>query len=137
MKTYKGVHFDSISQSKPAKGYGGLDGRQDLVTYSIGILALFLLFALFTPCSAYGSNEADSYIKSVFQMVEMHREALPRLIAPANATADAVTHGGAFYLAGDKGWIAEGDGRAGGLMMVRPLSALKPPAKGDVVWLAY
>src|SRR5208337_350677 len=109
MKTYKGVQLDSISKIKPAKGYGGLDGRQDLVTYAFSILALFLLFALSTPCSAYGSDEVDSYIKSVLQLVELHREALPRLIAPANATADAVTHGGAFYLAGDKGWIAEGD----------------------------
>jgi uncharacterized phosphosugar-binding protein len=132
------VDFDKFLRFKLPRRYGGFNWWQGQFACPISILAFgFLLCAFLTPCPVYGSNEVDSYIKSVFQLVEMHREALPRLIAPANATADAVTHGGAFYLAGDKGWIDEGDGRAGGLMMVRPLSASKPPAKGDVVWLAY
>jgi hypothetical protein len=70
-------------------------------------------------------------------LLEKYRNALPRLVAPANATADALIRGGAFLLAGDKGWVAEADGRAGGLVMARPLSASEPAKQGDVVWLAY
>lgn len=97
----------------------------------------FVFFAFFGSAPAYGSNAVNSYAASVFQLLEKHRHAVPRLFDPANATANALIQGGAFYLGGDKGWVAEGDGRAGGLMMVRPLSASNPPAKGDVVWLAY
>lgn len=86
---------------------------------------------------AAGSDSVNSYITSVFQLLENHQKALPALIAPADAIANALIHGGAFYLGGDRGWVAEGNGRAGGLMMVRPLSPSNPPVKGDVVWLAY
>ena len=122
---------------EPARRYAGINVWQDRFAYSTGILTAFLFIAFFTPSSAYGSNAVDSYVTSVFQVLQKHQAALPRLIAPANATANAVMHGGAFYLAGDQGWVAEGDGRAGGLMVVRPLSASKPAVKGDVVWLAY
>jgi hypothetical protein len=137
MKTQNQVHFDRSFQSKPSRRYGGFSGWQGLRAYTFGILAFLLLSAFVTPCSAYGADSVNSYVASVLQLVQNHREALPRLIAPANATADALVHGSAFYLTGDKGWVIEGLGRAGGLMVVRQLSPSRTPAKGDVVWISY
>jgi uncharacterized phosphosugar-binding protein len=120
------------------------------------------LLVLASPArGASGASDDDSYTHSIYQLVQAHKDALVRLTAPAEATAKALIAGGSFYLAGDKGWIAEGDGRAGGLVMARPLSQSAPqpmpgtkspavtpapgtwlPAtsravKGDAVWLAY
>jgi len=125
------------SWSKPARRSAGINVWQDRFAYSTGILIAFLFIACFTPSSAYGSNAVDSYVTSVFQVLQKHQAALPRLIAPANATADALIHGGAFYVGGDQGFASEATGRAGGLMVVRSLSPSKPAVKGDVVWLAY
>ncbi len=135
MRGWKGLHFDSFSPL--ARVFVSSGNGQVRALCSVTLLTLFTLMGLFTPCSTYGADEVNSYITSVFQLLEMHRAALPRLIAPANATADALIHGGTFYLAGDRGWVSEGAGRAGGLTMVRPLRNSDQPAKGDVVWLAY
>jgi uncharacterized phosphosugar-binding protein len=127
---------------------------------SLFFFACLLVLASTARCTAAAGDD-DSYTHSIQQLVQAHKDALARLHAPAEATAKALIAGGAFYLAGDKGWIAEGDGRAGGLVMARPLSQSAPqpmpgtkapaatpapgtwlPAtarsvKGDVVWLAY
>ena len=133
-----GVDFDKFLRFKLPRRYGGFNWWQGQFACPISILAFgFLLCAFLTPCPAYGSSSVDSYVESVFQLLEKHREALPRLIVPANATAEALMRGGAFYLAGDKGWVAEADGRAGGPVMIRPIPASEPPNKGDVVWIGY
>lgn len=129
--------LNTFLDSKPARRHGRPDDWYHLLPHSTSILILLLFCAFLTPGSAYGSNAISSYVTRVYRLLERHRKALPRLIAPANATANDLIHGGAFYLGGDKGWVAEGNGRAGGLMMVRPVSTSKPPTKGDVVWLAY
>jgi|GEM_PF-7115896 len=131
------VHFYRFLQFKSLRRCDGPESWESLRTHAIGVLACSLVFAFFMPCSARGADPVNSYIASVFQMVRKQRETLPRLIAPANATANALIRGGKFYLGGDKGFASEGSGRAGGLMMVRRLSASNPPMKGDVVWLAY
>lgn len=137
MRTQNEMHFDSSVRFESSRHDGRFNAWRSLRVYGIGIMACLLLFVFVTPSSAYGSGPVNSYIASVFQLLRRHRQAIPQLFAPANATANALIHGGAFYLGGDQGWVAEGDGRAGGLMVVRPLSASKPPVRGDVVWLAY
>src|ERR1039458_3726090 len=107
----------------------------------------------------FAMNSEDSYTQEVYTLVQAHELVLPRLLAPAEATAKALVAGGALYLGGDTGWVAEGEGRAGGLMMVRRLPIEQPtaadrsqpaapapaaslstsaaPAQGDVIWIAY
>lgn len=125
--------FDFKSSRREAAARGG----QGLWACAMGLLACLLIAAFAAPSSAYGANPVNAYITRVFQLVHKQREELPRLITPANATAKALIAGGKFYLGGDKGWVTEGSYRAGGVMMIRALSAKKPPVKGDVVWLAY
>ncbi len=119
-----------------------------------------LAICLFAEANAaHAVSVEDAYSHTVFSLVRAHQDGLHRLLAPAEVTAKALIAGGSFYMAGDQGWIAEGDGRAGGLTMVRPLRAKAPapstqaqpstpepgtwleasalPAKGDVVWMAY
>jgi hypothetical protein len=151
-----------VTSTTGSRNYSACVCRSTEFVQSIGVWALCCLLVVpLAVCNAYGDSLETSYAKAVFRLVKAHQDGLPRLIAPANATANALIAGGAFYLAGDKGWIAEGDGRAGGLMMVRPMSASAPeptpgsktqaavpapgtwlpastrPAKGDVVWIAY
>ena len=138
----KGTHasqnrYRIVTPLRQVRGEACMNVSRNLFAYSAGILVALLLVAFFTPSAAYGSDAVDSYIASVSQLLQRHRSALPRLIAPANETATALIRGGAFYLGGYQGWVDEGLGRAGGLMMVRPLSRSKSVSKGDVVWLAY
>lgn len=136
-------------------------GRLKGISGTLRTLAVYGLSICFlgTASSVHAASAEDGYAQSVFKLVKAHEDGLPRLIAPAEGTAKALIAGGAFYLGGDPGWIAEGDGRAGGLTMVRPLplgtpapstepqpSAPEPgtwlsastlPVKGDVVWIAY
>ena len=124
-----------------------------------GIVCGVFLCLVADANGGYAISPEDSYAQAVNALVRAHEQALPRLLAPAEATARALIAGGSFYLGGDPGWVAEGDGRAGGLMMVRPLpteqltaadrsqpaapapsaplSASALPEKGDVVWIAY
>lgn len=125
-----------------------------------GATLLGFIFAFAALSNVQAATGTDSYSTSVFQLLKAHRDGLPDLIAPAEATAAALVKGGSLYLGGDKAWIAEGDGRAGGLMAARPLFLSAPeakpdnkrantpapgtwlpaqarPVKGDVVWIAY
>lgn len=72
------------------------------------------------------------------QLVEKHRQGTQRLLVPAELTSKAIINGGHLFLGGhDRGWIAEGDGRAGGLRGIRTLDSAELVRKGDVVWLSY
>jgi hypothetical protein len=137
MRTDNRMHFNYIFGFKPSRREGGAGSGQGLWTCAMGLLACLLIAAFVAPGSAYGADAVDSFVASAFQMVQKHRDALPRLIAPANATADALIAGGKFYVGGDAGFASEATGRAGGTMAVHGLSASNPPVKGDVVWLAY
>lgn len=79
-----------------------------------------------------------SYLQSVFELLENHRQAIPRLVSPAELTARSLIAGGAFYLAGsDIGWREEGVARSGGLMRALALPSFQVTREGDVVWLSF
>jgi hypothetical protein len=153
-------HEDSIAPKAPSVGSLSVERLKGIsnTLRTLAVCGLSICF-LGPASSAHAANAEDSYAQSVFKLVKAHEDGLPRLTAPAEGTAKALIAGGSFYLGGDPGWIAEGDGRAGGLTMARPLplgtpapstkaqpSAPEPgtwlsastlPVKGDVVWIAY
>ena len=87
--------------------------------------------------SASTRTRVDSYINQILELVVAHRRGTTRLGQPAELTARSIITGGAFFLAGNDGWVAEGTGRAGGLIGVQPLTSIDLTRKGDVVWLSY
>jgi hypothetical protein len=115
-------------------------------------LGTILLTACLTS-RGRAENVVEPYVHRVFELVNKQHRGVARLFVPADLTARALLAGGAFYLAGDTGWVAEGSGRAGGPLGVRPLPTVdlfrrldeiygEPPPgvvaqKGDVVWLSY
>jgi len=111
---------------------------------------ILLTASLTSPCHA--ENSVDTYVERVFDLVAKQHQGIGRLFEPADATTRALLAGGAFYLAGDPGWVSEGTGRAGGLLSTSPLPTVEqykqlqmfgePPQgvtvqKGDVVWLSF
>lgn len=154
------VHRNSVAPKAPSTAVLPSEGLKG-ISGTLRTLAVYCLSICFlgTASSAHAANTEDSYAQGVFKLVKAHEDGLPRLTAPAEGTAKALIAGGSFYLGGDPGWIAEGDGRAGGLTMARPLplgtsapstkpqpnapepgtwlSASTVPVKGDVVWIAY
>lgn len=60
---------------------------------------------------------------------------LPAVTAAAEATADALAAGGKFWAGGHPALISEFSGRAGGIMMLKPLR-MDQVAKGDAVLYA-
>jgi uncharacterized phosphosugar-binding protein len=115
-------------------------------------LATILLTICFTS-RCRGENPVDLYAQRVFELVSQQQQDIPRLFEPAEVTARSLMAGGAFYLAGDPGWVSEGTGRAGGLLSTSPLPTVEQfkqlgemfgeaphgvvVQKGDVVWLSY
>lgn len=96
------------------------------------------LFAICLPCFASAPKDLEVYAERAQKLVDQHRRAVARLNAPAERVAEALNAGGAFYLAGsDAGWISEGSGRAGGMMMIRGLRSNDDAHAADVVWLSY
>jgi len=116
----------------------------------LAILLLGLALMVARPAASGAAAQPLSvYADSVFGLIRRHERQLPQLTDPATATAAALGRGAAFYLAGDPSWVAEGIGRAGGLIGAR---SLEPDAAGgnsslsfwklavkagDVVWIAY
>jgi len=80
-------------------------------------------------------SPADQSVEAALQVLAHQRVAIPRLFGPAQATAQAMLHGGRFYLAGDRTWVAEGCNRASGTLAASPLTDAAAARPGDVVWL--
>ena len=82
-------------------------------------------FADASPASRYG----DDLLRAIPAIVQK----LPGYVEVAEAVAPLLVKGGSLWLAGDKGFILEGLGRAGGLMMVKQLAQPQDAKSGDVV----
>jgi len=83
-----------------------------------------------TPVEVYGQRAQ--------RLVAQHRRNVGRLKAPAELVTEDLFAGRGLKLSGpDKGWISEGLGRAGGLMVTGQLSPTATANPGDVVWLSY
>src|SRR3954463_15149441 len=97
---------------------------------------LALLLLAFT---AQASPSVETYLADVSHLTSAHREAVTRLAAPANASADALFSGGRFHLSSsdNRAWFYEGIGRAGGLMQTQEFNENTTVHSGDVVWISY
>lgn len=85
--------------------------------------------------SAEQSPPQESYLLRVAETLELCRGDIGAMTAPADAAAGNLDAGGGLYAGGDSAFVSEMCGRAGGLMLIRPLHD-KLPAKGDVVLYA-
>lgn len=83
------------------------------------------VFADSTPAARY----ADELLRALPAMVQK----LPGYTEVAEAAAPLLVKGGKLWIAGDKGFVLEGLGRAGGLMMVKQLGKSEDAKAGDVV----
>jgi len=89
---------------------------------------------------AFGASPAsvEAYAQRAQRLVAQHRRNVSRLNQPAELVAGALIAGHGLKLSGpDRGWISEGLGRAGGLMVTGHLAPNAAGAPGDVVWLSY
>jgi hypothetical protein len=78
------------------------------------------------------AQPADSYLLRVEQTLELCRADVPALAPVADAAAQRLATGGKLYLAGQASMVSELTGRAGGIMLAKPLGAT-PPAADDVI----
>jgi len=84
------------------------------------------------------TSPVEAYLQRARKLVEQHRRNVGRLQAPAELVAEALLAGRALNLGGsDLGWISEGLGRAGGLMVTGHRSPGAGAQAGDVHWLSY
>lgn len=96
------------------------------------------------------SKEASNYLNRVEKLVGQCESLSPRTALLGDGAAEELSKGGTLYIGGDPGLIAEGEGRAGGLMMTQSLKApstapahsvllygWKSPQElaGDLAWL--
>ncbi len=74
-------------------------------------------------CAAMAQTpQSESYLDRTVQLMELSRAGLPGMAAPAEAAAKMLAEGGRLFASGDPGLVSEISGRAGGFMMIRPLS---------------
>ena len=84
------------------------------------------------------TTPVEAYLERAQNLVARHRRNVGRLQAPAELVAEALLAGRALNLGGsDLGWISEGLGRAGGLMVTGHRSPGADAQAGDVQWLSY
>jgi len=84
------------------------------------------------------TTPVEAYLQRARKLVEQHRRNVGRLQAPAELVAEALLAGRALDLGGgDVGWISEGLGRSGGLMVTGHHSPTASAHAGDVEWLSY
>ena len=79
--------------------------------------------------------QPDSYILRVEHAIQLCAKDIPCLQQPAETAAQLLANGGKIWAAGQPSWVSELTGRAGGLMMMKPLANNKP-ANTDVVLYA-
>lgn len=99
------------------------------------LLWLFLALPLVARAGSPASDSAAETLDSALALLARHEAQLARVQEPAAEMAERLLSGGRLWLDGDPAWVAEADGRAGGLggtAVLRDLSAIKA---GDVVWL--
>ncbi len=78
------------------------------------------------------ASNGDSYLARVEQTLECARGDIVAMRPVAEKAANALANGGKLLAAGQSSLVSEICGRAGGLMMIRPLKEERP-ASGDVV----
>jgi len=84
------------------------------------------------------ATSVEAYLQRAQNLVARHRRNVGRLQAPAERVAEALLAGHALDLGGsDMGWISEGIGRSGGLMVTGHHSPGASAQAGDVQWLSY
>jgi hypothetical protein len=100
---------------------------------------LRILALLLVAFTAQAGPSVEAYLAEVSQLTSAHRDAVTRLTAPANASADALFSGGRFHLSSsdNRAWFYEGIGRAGGLMQTQEFNENTTVRAGDVVWISY
>lgn len=95
-------------------------------------LLLFVLLVCSVPALA-ANTPATGYADGLLAALPALVRTLPVYAQVAEAVAAPLAQGGKLWLAGDKGFILEGLGRAGGLMMVKQLPKAEAAAPEDVV----
>jgi hypothetical protein len=79
--------------------------------------------------------ENESYLLRVDRALQLCAADIPALQQPAETAAARLANGGKLWAAGQPSWVSELTGRAGGLMMMKPLAG-KKPGDGDVILYA-
>lgn len=100
------------------------------MTMRMGLCWLLLAMVTGGLASAHADYAADVQAG----LRELVRR-LPETTQAATRVAPALAEGGQAYLAGDRGFIAEGLGRAGGMMTIKALGSPGELKAGDVVLL--
>ena len=96
---------------------------------------LALVALVFLPQLAAETAPSAAYLDRLLDSTTRIVQNLPNVTAAAEAAADNILAGGKLWLAGDKAFIYEGLGRAGGMMTARSLSSGDQLSQGDVVLL--
>ncbi|MCL4215460.1 MAG: hypothetical protein KJ052_00410 [Candidatus Hydrogenedentes bacterium] len=76
----------------------------------------------------------DSYLVRVERALEQARADIPAMLSTADDAAGRLVEGGKLYAGGQPSVISEISGRAGGLMMIRPLGAQELSDKDVVLY---
>lgn len=92
-----------------------------------------MLLTCALPISAADLSPSARYADGLLQALPAMVHKLPLYTAVAETIAPLLAKGGKLWLAGDKGFVLEGLGRAGGLMMVKQLPKPDAANPGDVV----
>jgi len=89
--------------------------------------------AVLVALSLLGQVPAQqSHLESTARAVDMAHADIGTMVPVAERTAKLLTEGGRLYAAGQPSLVSEITGRAGGMMMIKPLGTATP-AEGDVV----
>jgi len=92
-----------------------------------------LLIGLLAVAAA--ADVPESYLLRVDRTLELCRHDVAAMADPAGQAAARLASGGSFWAGGQRSWVSELCGRAGGLMMIRSLGD-RPPGASDVVLFA-
>lgn len=91
-----------------------------------------LLFCLLAPVAAQGDTSSLLQTRAALAATG---DAIAQVVEAAEATAAALGEGGQFWLGGHPALVSEFSGRAGGLMVLKPLR-LEAVKAGDAVFYA-
>lgn len=92
----------------------------------------FVAILITTVAVAGDAGRPDSYLLRVAKALELCRTDIPSMAPVADDAAKRLAAGGNLWVAGQPSMVSELGGRAGGLMMIRPLGD-KHPGPDDVV----
>lgn len=77
---------------------------------------------------------SGSYLLRTVNALEMSRQDIPAMSSAAEQAAERINRGGKLWAAGQPSWVSELSGRAGGIMMIRPLASQMPAPDGVVLY---